>query len=159
MLMQQANERVLLAIVTWLTIAPRRQCVTNGAVALKSYWPEAWKEDTCKCAPQAHLILDAQSVQQLCSCLRAQPHNLKRQQIAGLSCQAGHGKKRRPQVCPNSLAGHSASGTLHLQNGGSPADTIAVAEPFPILLRKCSKSSPPAPDAMMFPVTVSCSFL
>ena len=57
MLAHHANERVLLVIVTWLTIAPRRQCATNGAIGLKSHWPKAWK-----CAPQAHLILDAQAM-------------------------------------------------------------------------------------------------
>ena len=106
MLMHHANERVLLAI------APRRQCTTNGATGLSSTPPKACKEDACECAPQAHLIVDAQSMHNRESwqmsnnvlALRAQPHNLKNQQIEAASCQARHHKNRRPALCTWHLA-------------------------------------------------------
>ena len=44
--------------------------------------------------------------------LRAQPHNLKKRQIADSCCQARHRKKQRPQLCPSLLAWRSAYGTL-----------------------------------------------
>ena len=56
MLMHHASECVL------LVITPRRQCASNGATGLKSTPPKACKEDACECAPQAHLIIDAQSM-------------------------------------------------------------------------------------------------
>ena len=58
MLMHHAK-RVLLATVAWLIVAPRCQWTTNGAIGLKPTPPTACKEDACKCAPQAYLILDA----------------------------------------------------------------------------------------------------
>ena len=38
-------------------------------------------------------------------------------------------------------------------------DTISVAAPFAMVPIKCSTSMPPAPDAMMFLVAVSCSLV
>ena len=146
MLMHHAS----LASVAWLNVPQRCQRATNHAIGLKSTPPKACKDDACKCAPQVHLILGAQSMHNrktwqmlnklslsvcclhMCFCpTRATTHFQETP-----NCSFVLPSKTLQEVAPT--IGSKFAHPSNLQNGGFPADIISVLEPFAMfLIKKC----------------------